>query len=211
MDKKHLVVSFIVILASFAAAFYFYPLMPERIASHWGLKGTVDGYMTKFWGLFLLPVVSLVVLFLFILIPKLDPLKENIAKFKNFYGNFIVLTIIFLSYINFLVIFWNLGIYFNIIQALSPGMAVLFFYTGILLEKVKRNWFIGIRTPWTLSSEEVWDKTNKLGAKFFKVAGAAALFGVIFPDYFLYIIFVPLLFMVFFTVIYSYFEYKKHE
>ena len=90
-----------------------------------------------------------------------------------------------------------------------PTLGLLFYYTGILIEHTQRNWFIGIRTPWTLSSEEVWKKTHKLGGRLLKISGIVALLGIFFQDLALLFAIVLPLFSVLFTVFYSYFEYSK--
>jgi uncharacterized membrane protein len=89
------------------------------------------------------------------------------------------------------------------------GLGLLFFYSGILYENAKRNWFIGIRTPWTLSNDIVWDKTHKIGGKLFKIAGVVAIFGIFFQKYALLFILVPVILITAYTIIYSYFEYQK--
>ena len=183
--------------------------MPEKIASHWNVQGQVDGYMSKFWGLFLMPLISAGLFLLFIAIPKIDPLKTNIEKFRKYYDGFITLTIIFLFYLYLLTIFWNMGIRFDIIQLLAPAFGILFYYCGILTENAKRNWFIGIRTPWTLSNDAVWDKTHKIGGKLFKISGIVVLFGIFFRNYALFFILVPVILVAIYTTIYSYVEYQK--
>jgi uncharacterized membrane protein len=95
------------------------------------------------------------------------------------------------------------------ITFLSPAFAILFYYTGILIENAKRNWFIGIRTPWTMSSDKVWDKTHKVGGKLYKIAGVVTLLAIFFETYAIYIIVVPLIMVSIYTVVYSYFEYQK--
>jgi len=198
-----------VILLSLIVGIYFYPQMPEKIASHWNAQGQVDGYMSKFWGLFLMPLLSMMLFLLFIAIPKIDPLKHNIEKFREYYDGFVVLIIVYLFYVYLLTIFWNIGIRFNMVQPLAPAMGILFYYIGILIENAKRNWFIGIRTPWTLSSEKVWEKTHKIGGKLFKIAGIIAFIGVFFQRYVLFFILVPIILVAAYTIVYSYFEYQK--
>jgi len=201
-----------IILLSFILGLYLYPQMPEKMASHWNLQGQVDGYMSKFWGLFLIPLISVGLFLLFILIPKIDPLKANIEKFRKYYDRFVVLVIGFLFYIYILTIFWifwNSGMRLDMIRFLAPAFGILFYYSGILTENSKRNWFIGIRTPWTMSSEKVWEKTNRMGGKLFKISGLVALLGIFLPSYALFFILVPVIFAVAYTIIYSYFEYQK--
>ena len=207
--RKSEIIAIGIILLSFIIGIYLYPQMPEKMASHWNAKGEVDGYMPKFWGLFLMPIISLLIFLLFIAIPKIDPLKQNIEKFRKYYDGFVVLMIAYLFYIYLLTLLWNTGIRFSIVQPLVPAMSILFYYIGILVENAKRNWFIGIRTPWTLSSEKVWEKTHKIGGKLFKIAGIIAFIGIFFQDYAIFFILIPIISVAFYTITYSYFEYQK--
>jgi len=198
-----------VILLSFAIGIYLYPQMPDNMISHWNAAGQPDGFMPKFWGLFLMPIISVGMFLLFLAIPRIDPLKQNIDKFRGYFDGMIVLIIVFLFYIFMLSIFWNIGFTFSMIQALVPALGLLFIYMGLLVSKAKRNWFIGIRTPWTLSSEKVWDKTHSLGGKMFAASGIIALFGMLFLDYAIWLVLVPVLFSAIYAMVYSYFEYRK--
>ena len=207
--KKTEILILLIILISFGTGFYFYPQMPDKIASHWNARGEVDGYMPKALGLFLMPIISVVLFLMFLLIPRIDPLKENIEKFREYFDWFVVLIIGFLFYIYVLTIFWSFGYRFDMGQVLAPALGILFYYAGILTSNAKKNWFIGIRTPWTMSYESVWNKTNKLGGKMFKIAGVICLFGIIFPAYAFLFVIVPALITAFYAIIYSYFEYKK--
>ncbi len=207
--KKNKIIILGIISLSFIIAIYIYPQMPEKMASHWNIQGEVDSYMSKFWSLFLMPIISIGLFFLFILIPKIDPLKENIKKFRKYFDGFIVLIMIFLFYVYLLTIFWNIGIRFNMTQFMMPALGILFYYCGILVENAKRNWFIGIRTPWTLSSEKVWNKTHKIGGKLFKATGIIALGGIFLPKYAVLFLTIPIISVAVYTIIYSYFEYQK--
>ncbi len=209
--RKSEIIALGIILLAFAIATYFYPKMPDRVASHWNTQGQVDGYMSRFWGLFLIPLISSILLLFFFLIPRIDPLKENIEKFRSYFDGFVVLLIAFLFYIFLLTIIWNAGRRFNMTRAIVPSLGILFFYIGVLLENAKRNWFIGIRTPWTLSSEAVWDKTNKMGGRLFKAAGIIALLGFILPGYALYLVVAPVVLAAGYLIVFSYFEYQKSK
>ncbi len=207
--KKTDIIIISLILLSFIIAIYLYPQMPEKMASHWNLKGEVDSYLSKFWGLFLMPLISIGLFLLYLILPKIDPLKKNIEKFRKYFDGFIILLFLFLFYVYLLMIFWNLGLKFDIGQAMIPALAIFFYYCGVLLEKAKRNWFIGIKTPWTLSSDEVWDKTHQLGGKLYKITGLIVLLGIFFKEYALWFVLVPIIIAVICLIIYSYFEYQK--
>jgi uncharacterized membrane protein len=196
-------------MISFIIGISFYSLLPDKVASHWNAKGEVDGYMSKFGGLFLMPVISLVLLLLFIIIPKIDPLKHNIEKFRKYFDGFIVLMMLFLFYLYILTILWNIGVRFNFVHLLVPIFSIFFYYCGILIQKAQRNWFIGIRTPWTLSNEQVWNKTHKIGGILFKIAGIISLIGILLPEYALFFVICPVILASLFPVIYSYFAYQK--
>ncbi|MCD6114686.1 SdpI family protein [bacterium] len=197
------------ILFSFIIGIYLYPLMPERMVSHWNIKGEADDYLSKFWGVFLIPLISIGLFLLYLIIPQIDPLKENIKKFRKYFDGFFILLFLFLFYVYLLTIFWNFGLKFNIGQAMMPALAILFYYCGVLLEKAKRNWFIGIKTPWTLSSDKVWDKTHQLGGRLFKITGLIVLLGAFFKEYILWFVLVPIIITAIYTIAYSYFEYQK--
>jgi uncharacterized membrane protein len=198
-----------IILLSVVVGICFYPQMPEKMASHWNAKGEVDSYIPKFWALFLTPLISAGLALLFLAIPRIDPLKANIDKFRKYYDGFIILFLTFLFSIDVQVILWNLGVEISPNVMLPIGVGILFFYIGILCEHSKRNWFIGIRAPWTLSSERVWDKTNKIGSKLFKIAGVITFVGAFFQKYAIFFIIIPVLVVAVYTIIYSCFEYQK--
>lgn len=207
--KKIDIAILIIILISFGIAYYYYPQMPDQMASHWNAKGEVDGYMSKFWGLYLMPSITVLMYLMYLLIPKIDPLKKNIEKFRTYFDWFILLIVVFLLYIYALTIAANLGYVFNMTTMILPAIGVLFIYIGFLVQHAERNWFIGIRTPWTLSSDEVWKKTHNLGGKLFKIAGVLILVSFLFESIAFWIIICVAIIAGLYPVVYSYFEYEK--
>jgi len=207
--KATIIIALLFVILAVVINIYLYPILPDQLASHWNTQNQADGYMSKFWALFLMPIITMVMLVLFLAIPKIDPLKNNIQKFRRYFNEFFALLILFLFYIYGLTITWHLGIKFNMSQALVPALGILFFYIGVLLKYVKRNWFIGIRTPWTLSSDKVWEKTHNLGGKLFKISGIIAILGILFPNELIYIAIAPIFLSSVYTIIYSYLEHKK--
>jgi uncharacterized membrane protein len=209
INKIYIVFPILLILISFILAIYFYPILPSQIATHWGINGQANGYSSKAFGLFFMPILSVFLFFLFISLPKIDPYKKNFDQFKKYFQNFINLIFAFFFYIYLITIAWNLGIRFNMTQFLSPALATLFYYAGVLMTHAKRNWFVGIRTPWTMSSEKVWDKTHQLGGKLFKLTGIISLLSLIFPQFNIFFILIPILLVTVFIFVYSYLEYQK--
>jgi uncharacterized membrane protein len=209
--RKGEIAALVIIALSFIIGIYFYNQFPDRIASHWNAQGQVDGYMSKFWGLFLMPIISVAMFGLFILIPRIDPLKKNIQQFRKYFDRFIVLIFLFLLYLYILTILWNLSFRFNMVLVMVPAFSALFYYAGVLTEKAKRNWFIGIKTPWTLSNEIVWKKTHKLGGKLFKICAIISLLGFLFQQIAIWLLVVPALLLSVFVFVYSYIEFHKIE
>ncbi|MBU3913796.1 MAG: DUF1648 domain-containing protein [Nanoarchaeota archaeon] len=208
--KKTTVISIILIIISFLASAYFYYQIPgDIIASHWNAAGEVNGYMSKFIGLFLFPLIILCIYLLFLLIPKIDPLKENIKKFRKYYDSFILIIMLFMTYVFGFTLAFNLGYKFNMTYAVIPAIGILFIYIGYILKFLKRNWFIGIRTPWTISSEITWGKTHNLGSVLFKISGISVLLGIFFEKYLLWFILIPTISSVIILFIYSYVVYKN--
>lgn len=156
-----------------------------------------------------MPLMITCIALLFLVIPRIDPMKENIEKFRNYYDGFIILLILFMVAVHLYTLLWNIGIRTDSNVVLSIGIGLLYYGTGVLTENAERNWFIGIRTPWTLSSDRVWKKTNQLGGKLFKIAGIIAILGVLLPSFTTFFIIVPVIFIVVFSFVYSYVEYQK--
>ncbi|MDD5145698.1 MAG: DUF1648 domain-containing protein [Candidatus Pacebacteria bacterium] len=209
--RKSELAAILIILISFVVGIYFYPKMPQEMASHWNSQGKVDGYTSKFWGLFLMPIISAGMFLLFVLIPRIDPLKENIKTFRKYFDWFIFLIFVFLFYLYVLTIVWNSGYKFDLVRFLAPAFGLLFYSAGVLVENAKRNWFIGIRTPWTLSNDVVWDKTHKLGGRLFKISAGISFLGIFFPDFAIYFVIIPVILFSIYLFAYSYLEYKKNN
>lgn len=209
MNKRYLL-QILIIVVALAASAYFYPVLPSKVASHWNAAGQVDGYMDKLPGAFLLPILIIGLTVMFKFLPKLDPLNKNQAGFQEEYGNFTTVIIAFMAYLHLLLLLFNTGYSFSLVQTLLPALAVLFYSLSLLLEKAKRNWFIGIRTPWTLSSEKVWSKTNSIAAQLFKaIAVISFISAFLFPNEAFLVIFAMLIATGVFSLVYSYIEFKK--
>jgi uncharacterized membrane protein len=193
-----------IVILSFVLGVSFSGTMPERMASHWSMGNEVDGYVAKSWGVFLVPLIMFVLFLLFLAIPRIDPLRRNIEHFRKYFEGFIVSFFLFMLYLHLLMLLWNAGHRFVMIRLLAPGFAVLFFLIGVMLDHAKQNRFVGIRTPWTLRNERVWDKTHSVGGRLFKIIAFLSLLAIPFPPYAVYLILVPVLSVALFMMVYSY-------
>jgi uncharacterized membrane protein len=186
-----------------------YPEMPARMATHWNAAGEVDGQMSKSIALALFPALSAILLGAFAALPRIDPLGENVARFREQYDTFVVLLLAFLTYVHVLVLAVNAGYEFEMVQALAPAVGVLLYYVGVLSEHAEQNWFVGIRTPWTLSDEEVWKQTHERAAPLFKFAGVVAALAALVPAYAELLIAGTVAAVALYATVYSYLEYRR--
>jgi len=204
-------ISIFLIILSFVAAFYLYDTVPEQLPTHWNAAGEVDAYSSRFTGLFLLPIMMAAIYLLFLIIPAISVYKKNIENYMKYFDYIkLTLTAFMLSlYAAMLVYIWKP---FNMTYFVIPVMAVLFYIIGWAIGKAKRNYFIGIRTPWTLASEKVWDKTHKFGSILLRVSALLLLPALLLPPQILFIVFMVLILgSVLITVVYSYVEWKKEK
>ena len=205
------IVVLLMIVVATLAGLLLWNRLPEQMASHWNINDQVDGYMPKFWGVFMVPLITLGMFVLFLVIPSIDPLKANIAQFREAFNLFIVLMVAFMLYIYGLTLAWSLGYTgFRMSSSMLPAIGLLFIFIGFMLRQAKRNFFIGIRTPWTLSSDRVWNKTHQIGSTLFIVAGLLAVIGSIFGGTTAFwMLMVPIFGSTIFLVVYSYVLYKQ--
>jgi uncharacterized membrane protein len=197
------------LILTFALTIAIYPTAPDRIVSHWNAAGQADGYMSKFWGLFLIPLIMTGFVALFTVLPRIDPYKKNYEKFRDYYEGFILLFVLFMLAIQVQIILWSIGYQISPNLTFPVLIGILFIYIGFLLGHAEQNWFVGIRTPWTLSSKTVWKKTHVLGGKLFKIAGVISCAGIFAGAYAFWFILVPALAVAVITVAYSYYEFQK--
>jgi uncharacterized membrane protein len=200
-----------ILVITFGISIALYPGLPDLIPTHWNAAGEVNGYMQKFWGVFLVPVLMLGFTALLVFIPRIDPKRANYAKFQDYYDGFILVFTIFFLAVQLMILLWAMGIKISPTLLFPVLVGALFYYIGILLDHTEPNWFVGIRTPWTLSSDTVWKKTHKRGALAFKVAGVISVLGILISDYAVYLILVLAIGVAAYTVVYSYREYQKEQ
>lgn len=209
--KTTIYLFWVILLVQCFAGIFLYEVLPEQFASHWNSAGEVDGYMSKFWGIYLMPMVLLGMFLIFWVIPKIDPLKNNLESFRYHYNGLIISIALYLTYMHILSLAWNLGYEFDFTSMTLGGIGILLIYIGDVLKHAKRNWFVGIRTPWTLSSDVVWKKTHERGGQLFVFSGLVAFLGIIFQERAMCILLAPLFGSIVYLVIYSYSLYSKEK
>ena len=140
-----------------------------------------------------------------------DPLRTNVHGFRLHYDWFVLVSLIFMLALQLVVILWNAGLQFSFNVVIPIGAWLLILYLGFLLGQIKRNWLIGTRTPLTLSSDAVWEQTNRLGERLFKISGVIAVSGSFFGSCALLFILAPIGLSAVWAVVYSYLVYRRLE
>lgn len=160
---------FIAIVAATAA--YFYPSLPEQIPTHWNIEGEVDDYTAKPWGVLIMPLSAVFVFIIMKLIPVISPKGFRTDQFTDVLNIFMVALVGFMSGVALLVLLEASGRDVHINEMIFAGVGLLFIVMGNYLGKLRKNFFLGIRTPWTLASDEVWSRTHRLGGWVFVLIG----------------------------------------
>ena len=174
-DWRFELVMLLVIAAMFAAAAAVWTAAPSAIPVHWNVSGEADRYGGKFEGLLLLPLMALAVYLLLRYLPRIDPLRVNYARFAGVYTAIRAAVLLLMAAIYGMVIAWVLEKPINMSRLMPAAIGALFIFLGSVLGKVKPNWFVGIRTPWTLSSRRSWERTHQLGGRLFLGLGVLFL------------------------------------
>lgn len=201
------------LLTIFAVGIYIAPTMPDRVPTHWNIRGEVDGYGSKYINLFLMPSIALVAYLLMSFLPAIDPFRKNYEKFAKPYLYFKIFLAFFFVYLEIFLLYSSVRF--------SPPQGSLMFaipfslllcFIGWILPQLKRNFFIGIRTPWNLISDENWKKTHDFGGKTFLLAGIASLVAAFFGSVPGFVVLIASVFIAAFAaVIYSYLIYRKEK
>ena len=168
------------------ASLVLYPRLPAEIPTHWNIEGKIDGYGSKTWASFLMPAIMVGMLVLFWGIPWLSPKQFEVDSFRSTYW-FIALVITgMMGFIHALTLWAALATgrgqpQLDITRLMLAGLLVMFALIGNVMGKVRRNFYVGVRTPWTLASERVWNDTHRLAARLFVGAAAVGLVAILLP------------------------------
>jgi uncharacterized membrane protein len=201
-----LLVTAIVTLVIVAA----YSHLPAQVATHWNLHNEPNGYSPK-WFLFVLgPGFMVGAMLLMRALPWLSPKNFEVDAFRPTFLQIMVIIVCLMGYLALVVVWAGLGQGMNVGRAISGGLCLLFALLGNLMGKVRRNFYIGIRTPWAIANERVWNATHRFAAKLFVAAG---LIGFVLTWFGLdgWPVFTLLMLAAFVPVVYSLVFYKGLE
>jgi len=173
LDKKMLAQDWpaiLVLLIMLVAGIVIYPYLPERVPIHWNAAGQVDNYGSRSFGAFMLPFFTVGIYVLMLVLPLVDPRRENYLKFLGAYRIIRLGLVLFMAVLHGLVLTSALGYYVPMDRVMPALLGLLFILIGNYLPRIRYNYFVGIRTPWTLANEEVWRKSHRFAGMAYVLA-----------------------------------------
>lgn len=209
-SKTALIVMFLLLAASMIYALIVNPHLPDTVPVHWNIHGKVDGYGPKWMDLFLVPGVMALMIVLYFALPFLSPKQYKIEPFQETYSEIMTLIVAFLGYIHVVLVQAALHPEMDMGRILVAGMMLFLAALGNFMGKVRRNFWMGIRTPWTLASDRVWVATHRLAGRLMVGAGLIGAVAV-FSGAPLMWVFILMLAAMLYPVIHSLILYKRIE
>lgn len=206
-NKWALLASSIVILLPIVMGLLLWSRLPERIATHWGVDGTADGWSSKGFAVFGMPLFILAIHWICVLVTSADPKHKNIQG-KPF--SMVLWVCPLISVLAGTMIYATaLGVELNAALFIPIILGLMFVVIGNYLPKCKQNYTVGIKVPWALNDEENWSSTHRFAGKLWVLGGLLMLATAFLEQVWLF--FVIALVMAFGPVLYSYLYYRKHK
>ena len=200
------------VLIAVGASLVMYAGLPEQVPVHWDLRGQVDGYGSRFTVLFLAPLMMVAVWGLLRFLPRIDPLRANYSRFAGTYEVIIDSVMAMFLVIHLAILLGASGAPDSVALVVRAAVGAMFIVMGNVMPRTRQNWFVGVRTPWTLASARVWERTHRLAGYLFVALGAVVILTIpLAPRIGIPIIAAGLAVVGFGSVIYSYLEWRKEK
>ena len=201
----------LIVVAAFLASAIVYPRLPEMVPTHWnGMDAQPNGWSSRLFGAWLTPVLLLGIWALVRVLPAIDPRGANYAKFGGAFEAIIDSVMLFLLGMHIVLLRAALGYPAQMERIVPFGIGVLVIVIGNLLPRCRPNWFVGIRTPWTLSSDRVWEKTHRFGGRVFVASGIIVILAGLISGLWANIVMAVVVVLCTISVLaYSYIEWKR--
>lgn len=180
MKNKTKFYNLTLIITAFLISCLFYGKLPNEMPIHWNIGGEIDNYAPKIFAAFFPPIIMLFIWGGMLFTPKIDPKKDNYLQFNKTYTITTNVIVTFFFVLHIVTILASIGYNIPINKVIPFMVGVLFLIIGNYLPKSKSNFFFGIKTPWTLTNEDTWTKTHRLGGKLFVLSGLITIIGSLF-------------------------------
>ena len=175
MTGKYYLIGVSLTVVVLVATVVAYPHLPSSVATHWNVHNQPNGYSPK-WALFLIgPGFMAGMMLLMYFLPWLSPKNFEVDSFRSTYLQIMLMLVTMVAYFYAVVLWADVGHSLNMGRAIVGGVCLLFAVLGNLMGKVRRNFYIGVRTPWALANERVWNATHRFAAKTLVAAGLVGL------------------------------------
>jgi uncharacterized membrane protein len=161
----------LIILGGVLYSALLYPSLPAQIPTHWDLNGQVNGWTGRAWGAFFGPGFNVLLLALLMVLPALSPRQFQVDSFRRTYNYIALLVVGMIQYFEVISLQAALHPGLESGRWVVAGLMLMMAGMGNMLGKVRRNFWMGIRTPWTLANDTVWDGTHRLAARLLVAAG----------------------------------------
>lgn len=175
MTRKLLTFELLLIAAAVAATAVLYPDLPARVATHWGMNGRPNGYSPRWMMWVLGPGFLGAITLLTFALPWLSPRRFEVSGFRSTYQFIMAAVFVMMGYMDGVILWAGIGKHVDISRAVLGAVCLFLAVTGNVMGKVQRNFYIGVRTPWTLANERVWRATHRFAAKCMVAAGIVGL------------------------------------
>lgn len=157
------------------------PHLPPLVPVHWGIGGQVNGYAPRLVGAAGIPLMTAAVWLVLVAVPAIDPKRRNYASFLGFYRAIRLAVVLLMAVVYALTLLTGLGRTVDVGLVTTIAVAALFIFLGNSMQRLRFNYFVGIRTPWTLSNEEVWRRTHRFASRSLVLGGLVGLLGAALP------------------------------
>ena len=175
--KPILIANSLLIALMLALSAWTWQIIPEgaQVPVHWNLEGVADRFGSKGEALLLMPVFAVILTIVMVLLPRLEPRRRNLESSSKLWNAGAIGAVALLAYVHALLLVAATGRQIEIFDYLLPAISALFIVLGNYMSKTRSNWFAGVRTPWTMSSDYSWSKTHQLASKLFMGTGVATV------------------------------------
>jgi uncharacterized membrane protein len=175
IPRTHLVILILIELAIIAVSAILFPLLPDPVATHYNLRGEPDAYGSPWTLALLMPIMAAVLIGLLTGLPLLGPFRSNFEEFRVIYGRVCIAALTSFLGIHLVIMLKGAEYPIDIGRALAIILGLLFAVLGNWFGKIRRNFYVGIRTPWTIANDEVWERTHRVGGRLFAIVGVASV------------------------------------